>query len=130
MSTQITVIGRLIADPELRYAPSGVAMCAFTVVTSARRKQPDGKYEDVDTTFWSCVCWRQLAENLAECVKGDRVIVSGKAVQEEWTDKEGQKRKTFKIKAEDVGVSILFSPAKSQRMQRGGSALDADPWAA
>ncbi|HTF12215.1 MAG TPA: single-stranded DNA-binding protein [Asanoa sp.] len=131
MSAPITITGRLAGDPELRFSASGIAMCIFTVVTSSRRKQDDGTFADVDTTFWDCVCWRVLAENLAECVKGDRVIVAGKAVQDEWTDKEtGQKRRKVKVKADDVGVSLLFSPAKSQRMQRGGTVLDADPWAA
>lgn len=131
VSAPITILGRLAKEPELRFSASGIAMCIFTVVSSSRRKQPDGSYEDVDTTFWDCVCWRQLAENIAECAKGDRVIVTGKCAQEEWIDKEtGQKRRKFKIKAEDVGMSMLFTTAKSGRLERGGTVLDADPWAA
>lgn len=132
MSAPITITGRLAKDPELRFSASGIAMCVFTVVSSSRRKQDDGTFADVDTTFWDCVAWRQLAENLAECVKGDRVIVAGKAAQEEWTDKEtGAKRRKIKIKADDVGISMLFNGATAKRMERGAAnALRDDPWAA
>src|SRR5690606_5123010 len=92
MSAQITLVGRLTADPELRFTPTGTAVARFTVATSRRRKDGD-QWVDADTTFWVCTAWEQLAEHIAEhLTKGAAVIVVGQAHQTSWESEDGQKR--------------------------------------
>jgi len=84
MSAPITLTGRVVADPELKFGQSGNAVLNLRVVTSARRKTDEG-WQDVDTTFWRVAAFRQLAENAAESLsKGDGVIVVGKVKSREW----------------------------------------------
>lgn len=129
MSCAITISGRLAAEPELRFSPQGKAVCKFTVVESARRKNGD-KWEDVDTSFWRCVAFGQVAENVAESGrKGDAVILAGKIKQVQWETREGEKRSGVEVTVDDIGMSMKWTAAKSGRMQRGGDALDHDPWA-
>jgi single-strand DNA-binding protein len=94
MSTVVTLTGRLTADPELRFSASGAPVARFTVVTSRRVKDKQtGEWSDAETSFWDCVAFGQLAENVAESLaKGTAVIVTGRAAQEEWETKVGQKR--------------------------------------
>ena len=95
MSSTMTLTGRLTGAPELRFSASGVAVAAFTVVTSRRVKdQNTGEWSDSDTTYWDCKAFKQLAQNLVDSLdKGMEVIVVGRAVQESWEDKQsGQKR--------------------------------------
>jgi len=95
MSAPITLTGRLVADPEIKFGASGMPIASLRVVTSGRRKT-DAGWEDTDTTFWSVTAFRQLAENVAESlVKGDQVIVTGKVKSREWQDNDGNKRTAF-----------------------------------
>ena len=84
MSTPVNLTGRVVADPELRFSAKGSPVGRFTVVTSRRvRDSATGEWSDADTSFWDCVAFGQLAENIAESlVKGTAVIVSGRAAQE------------------------------------------------
>jgi single-strand DNA-binding protein len=63
--SQITIVGNLTADPELRYTASGKAVASFTVVESSRVKDGDG-WKDGPATFWRCSLWDSAAENLTE----------------------------------------------------------------
>lgn len=120
MSTSVTLAGRLTRDPELRFSKAGKPVATFTVVTSRRVKdQQSGEWSDTDTSFWNCVAFGELADNLAESAeKGTAVIVTGHAAQEEWTSKEGEKRRGVKVTAEDVAVSIRWHSAKVQAAGR------------
>src|SRR5262245_60349540 len=99
MSTQVTLRGRLTGDPEMRFTANGKPVARFSVVTSRRFKnERSGEWEDRDTTFWDCVAFGQLAENVAESLeKGTAVIVTGSAASEEWEGKDGQKRRSTKV---------------------------------
>jgi single-strand DNA-binding protein len=89
MSTTVTLTGRLTADPEMRFSAAGTPVARFTVVTSRRiRDKQSGEWSDLDTSFWDCVAFGQLAENVAESLtKGTAVIVNGRAAQERVGDK-------------------------------------------
>jgi single-strand DNA-binding protein len=129
----------LVADPNLRYSAKGSPVTRFSVVTSRRVKdQQSGEWRDEDTSFWDCVAFGQLGENVAESlVKGSAVIVTGRAAQEEWTDKEGQKRRSMKVTADEVAPSLRFATCKIAKTERSRPAAgngsrgqaDADPWA-
>lgn len=129
MSCNITVSGRLGAEPELRFSPQGKAVCKFVVVESGRKKVGD-KWEDVDTSWWRCVAFGTMAENIAESgTKGDAVILAGKIKQVSWETREGEKRSGIEVTVDDIGMSMKFTAAKSGRMQRGQSdAYTTDPW--
>lgn len=133
MSTPVTLPGRLVRDPEMRFSASGKAVTTFSVVTSRRvRNDQSGEWEDRDTTFWNCVAFGSLAENIAESAlsKGMAVIVCGRAYQEEWEAKDGSRRRSVKVTADDVAPSLRFASAKVARAQRDRGRQDRapDPW--
>jgi single-strand DNA-binding protein len=139
MSTAVTLNGRLTKDPELRYSANGKPLARFSVVTSRRVKDPQsGEWGEQDVTFWDVVAFGQLGENVAESlVKGSAVLVTGRAAQEEWTTKEGEKRRSMKVVADEVAPSLRFATCKVARSERSRPAAgngshgqaDADPWA-
>ena len=82
--TQITVVGNLVSDPELRYTPTGVAVANFRVASTPRTfDRQANEWKDGDSLFLTCNVWRQAAENVAESLqRGMRVIVSGRLRQQ------------------------------------------------
>lgn len=121
--TQITVIGNLTADPELRFTPSGAAVANFTVASTPRTfDRQSNEWKDAETLFMRCSVWREAAENVAESLqRGARVIVSGRLVSRSWEDKEsGQKRSVMEMQVDEVGPSLRYATAKVNKTQRGG----------
>lgn len=121
--TQITVIGNLTADPELRFTPSGAAVANFTVASTPRQfDRQSNEWKDGETLFMRCSVWREAAENAAESLqRGARVIVSGRLVSRSWEDKEtGQKRSVMEMQVDEVGPSLRYATAKVNKTQRGG----------
>lgn len=122
MSSTMTLTGRLTGAPELRFSASGVAVAAFTIVTSRRVKdQATGDWSDADTTFWECKAFKQLAENVCESLdRGMEVIAVGRAVQESWEDKQtGQKRSKIAVRVDSIGPSLRSATARVEKT--GGS---------
>src|SRR6478752_7132819 len=71
---QVTIVGNLTRDPELRYTPNGAALVKFGVAVSRRAPDESGQWRDVETSFFDVTAWRQLAENVAESLtQGTRV---------------------------------------------------------
>jgi single-strand DNA-binding protein len=129
--TAITVNGNLVADPELRYTPSGAAVVNFRVASTARIKTDEG-WKDGDTLFLTVNAWRDLAEHVAESArKGDRVIVTGRLRQRTYDSHDGGKVTVTEVEATDVGVSLQRVTAKLARAQRpngdGGAGQDEAP---
>ena len=147
--TQITMIGNLVDDPQLRYTPTGQAVASFRVASTPRFLDKNtNEWKDGDSLFLSCNVWRQAAENVAESLqRGMRVIVSGRLRQRSYETKEGEKRTVYEIEVDEVGPSLRNASAKVVRSSRatggqggtgggqggygsgGGRAAD-DPWAA
>src|SRR6201992_3612318 len=90
----ITVIGNLTDDPELRFTPSGAAVTNFTVASTPRvLDKASNEWKDGDALFMRCSIWRQAAENVAESLqKGMRVIATGVLKQRSFETREGAKR--------------------------------------
>src|SRR5215472_4686484 len=120
--TQITIVGNLVADPELRYTPSGQPVATFRVASTPRmRDNATGEWKDGDSLFLSCNVWRQAAENVAESLqRGMRVIVTGRLRQRNYETKEGEKRTVYEVEVDDVGPSLRNASAKVTRAQRSG----------
>lgn len=126
--TQITLIGNLTNDPELRFTPSGAAVAKFTVASTPRyMDRQTNEWKDGDTLFLQCQIWRQAAENVAESLtRGMRVIVSGRLKQRSYETKEGEKRTVFEVEVDEVGPSLRNATAKvTKTTKQGGGGFSA-----
>ena len=114
MLNHITIMGRLTRDPELRRTGSGVAVASFTLAVDRDfGKNENGERE---TDFIDCVAWRQTGEFVSKYfTKGRMAVVSGRLQIRSWTDKDGNKRRT----AEVVADNVYFGDSK--RDSDGGS---------
>ena len=119
--TPITVVGNLVADPELRFTASGQPVATFRVASTPRiRDNATNEWKDGDSLFLSCNVWRQAAENVAESLqRGMRVIVTGRLRQRNYETKEGEKRTVYEVEVDDVGPSLRNASAKVNRASRG-----------
>src|SRR3974377_1457305 len=120
--TQITIVGNLVDDPELRFTPSGQPVARSRVASTPRfRDNATGEWKDGDSLFLTCNVWRQAAEHVAESLtRGMRVIVSGRLRQRSYETKEGEKRTVYEIEVDDVGPSLRNASAKVNRVARSG----------
>lgn len=116
---------RIVADPELRFAPSGVAVCKIRMVAS-RRKQVDGEWQDTNTFWITGTAFKELAENIAENFsKGDLAVVSGQIETQEW-EQDGQKRSAPALLIEAIGKSLRFAgQSRGQGAQNRGQGAPA-----
>ena len=101
MLNHIVIMGRLTRDPELRRTGTGVAVTSFTVAVD----RDFGKNEngEKETDFIDCVAWRQTGEFVSKYfTKGRMAVVSGRLQIRSWTDKDGNKRRTAEVVADNV----------------------------
>ena len=121
--TPITVVGNIVADPELRYTPNGAAVANFRVASTPRRyDSQSNQWVDGDALFLTCNVWRQAAENVANSLrKGDRVIVNGRLRQRSYESKEGERRSVFEVEVDEVGPSLKYATANIQKSAPSGS---------
>jgi single-strand DNA-binding protein len=118
---QVTIVGNLTRDPELRYTPGGVAVANFDVAVNRRTRDASGEWKEADPSFFRCNVWRQQAENVAESLtKGTRVIVTGSLRQRSWETPEGQKRTTIELEVETCGPALEWAKAQVTRTPREG----------
>jgi single-strand DNA-binding protein len=129
--TNITIIGNLVSDPELRYTPTGQAVATFRVASTPRFLDKNtNEWKDGDSLFLSCNVWRQAAENVAESLqRGMRVIVSGRLKQRSYETREGEKRTVYEVEVDEVGPSLRNASAKVSRSSRssGGGGFGGQP---
>lgn len=103
---RVELIGNLTRDPELRYTPSGSAVCTFSVATNRTYVSDGEKKEEVD--FHRAVAWNKLAELCNQLLKkGNRVFISGRLQNRSWEGQDGQTRNVTEIVVEDM---IVLSP--------------------
>jgi single-strand DNA-binding protein len=111
---QVTVVGNLTDDPELRYTPNGAAVCKFRIAVNRRMPDGNGGWKDGETSFFSVNCWRTLAENAAESLtRGSRVVVAGRLNYRAWENEEGEK-------------SLRWATAKIERQSRSSATSGSD----
>ena len=120
--TSITVVGNLVADPELRFTPAGAAVANFRIASTPRRfNRQTSQWEDGEAMYLTCNVWRQAAENVAESLsKGMRVIGQGRLRQRSYESREGERRSIFEVEVDEVGPSLSFATAQVTRASRGG----------
>ena len=123
MLNHITIMGRLVRDPELRRTGSGVAVASFCVAVDRDFAPKDGGERKAD--FITCVAWRQTGEFISKYfTKGRMIVVDGRLEMRDWTDKEGNKRTTAEINVNNA----YFGDSK--RDGEGGNAYGGNPYAA
>jgi single-strand DNA-binding protein len=99
------LIGNLTRDPELRYTPSGTAVCSFRVATNRSWAPSDGGERKEETEFHRIVSWNKLAELCSQLlVKGRKVYVEGRLQTRSWDTPEGEKKYMTEVVAEDMVV--------------------------
>ena len=104
----ITLMGRLTRDPELRHTNSGTAVASFTIAVEHRASQ------EIHKDFIDVVAWRGTAEFVSKYfTKGQMIAVHGRLSIRDWTDKDGNKRKS----AEVVADNVYFTDSKKSRSE-------------
>ena len=122
MLNHITIMGRLTRDPELRRTGTGVAVASFTVAVDRDFSGRDGGEKETD--FIDCVAWRQTGEFVSKYfTKGSMIVVSGRLQIRNWNDKDGNKRRS----AEVVADNVYFG--ESKRSNEGNS-FESNPYTA
>ena len=110
---QITIIGNLGADPELRYTKNGRPLVTLSVATTRKAK------EETETVWHHVECWAELAENCAaSLVKGTRIMVTGRMDKQEFTTSSGEQRTKTLIVANEVAVSLVHQSVSVERNVR------------
>jgi single-strand DNA-binding protein len=124
----VTIVGNLTSDPELRFTPSGQAVASFTVASNSRYlDKTTNEWKDGDSVFMRCSVWRQYAENVAESLqRGMRVIVTGRLQQRSYETKEGEKRTVVECQVDEVGPALKSATAKVTKVQRAGGGFGGD----
>ncbi|MFI6215909.1 single-stranded DNA-binding protein [Nocardia brasiliensis] len=119
--TTLTIVGNVVADPEMRFTANGAAVVNFTVASTPRVfDRQSNQWKDGAALFMRCTMWRDAAENVNESLtKGARVIVTGKLQQRDYTDREGVKRYVMELVADEVGVSLKYAVAKPIKRSSG-----------
>ena len=101
MLNQIFIMGRLARDPEVRHTQSGVTVCSFTLAVD--RDIKDKQTGERKTDWIPVTAWRGTADLISRYLhKGDSIVVVGRLEIQEWTDKQGNKRTTPNVSAENV----------------------------
>ena len=121
--TIITLVGNCVNDPELKFLPSGVAVCNWTIASTPRTfdKQAN-EWKDGEAMFLNCSVWRQAAENVCETLsKGMRVTVQARLKSRTYETKEGDKRTVFEVEVDEVGPCLRYATAKVTKTQPGWS---------
>ncbi|MBO5953318.1 MAG: single-stranded DNA-binding protein [Oscillospiraceae bacterium] len=107
MLNHITIMGRMTRDPELRRTGSGVAVASFTLAVDRDFSGKDGGEKETD--FIDCVAWKGTGEFVSKYfAKGSMAVVSGRLQIRDWTDKDGNKRRS----AEVVANNVYFGDSK------------------
>lgn len=134
MTAQVTVVGNLTADPELRATKTGSSVLKVGVAVNRRWKNKQDEWEET-VSFFDVNAWGELADNVAASLsKGSRVIVSGRMEQQSWENKEGQKQSKVVLVADDIGVSMRKAQVSGiiktgQSAQQGKPAPKSQNWA-
>lgn len=101
---KVLLIGNLTRDPELRYTPSGAAVCTFGLATNRTYMASDGTKKE-EAEFTKIVCWNKLAELCSQLLtKGRKVYVEGRLQTRSWETPDGQNRQTTEVVIDDMRI--------------------------
>jgi single-strand DNA-binding protein len=133
MQFDLTIEGNVAEAPELRFTPSGKALCKFRLGHNTRRRTAAGEWVDGPTIWFTVAVWEALAERVAESIrKGDTVTVQSRSdlsVFAYINQTSGKAAGELQISAANVALSLRFNTAGSHRKPKPAVEVD-DPWAA
>ena len=122
MLNHIVIMGRLTRDPELRRTGSGIAVTSFSLAVDRDFSPKDGGERETD--FIDCVAWRSTGEFVSKYfTKGSMAVVSGRLQIRSWNDKDGNKRRS----AEVVADNVYFGDSKRSGDQQRSGSYDSAP---
>lgn len=118
----ITLAGRLTRPPELNWTPSGIPVAKFAVACNAmKRDKNTQEWVQGDPSFWDCVAWQDMAENIGNKLNtGDLVLLTGRVVKRPYEAKDGTTKQSVEITVEDIGLSLKWK-SKAEREQNRAS---------
>ena len=117
----VVLVGNVTRDPELRFTNTGQATATFGLAVNRRWQNRQTQEWEEATSFFDVVCWREMAENVAESlVRGSRVMVAGRLEQRSWESQDGDKRSKVEVVADEVGPSLRWATAQVTKNDRRG----------
>jgi single-strand DNA-binding protein len=118
--TPITITGNVVTAPSRRKTEAGHSVTSFRIASTERRfVKATGAWADGNSLFLSVTCWRDLADNVERCVvKGDPVVVTGHIYTREY-ELDGQRRASFEVTAEAVGLNLAKGTCAFTRTRSG-----------
>lgn len=128
----VTIVGNLADDPELRYTQGGLAVVSVRVGSTPRTwNRQTNAFEDGETVWVRCTAWREVAENVAQSLtKGSRVVVTGRLkAPSAYQSAQGEARASLELDIDEIGPSLRYATAAVTRRAREGGAGAVDtPW--
>lgn len=111
MATNVTIVGNVTEDPELRETKTGTKVANIGVAHNPRYyDQKAGEWKDGTPSFFRLSIWGPQAENVEGAVEsGDRVIATGSLRQSRWEDQDGNNRQAVEVDVDAIGLSLEFS---------------------
>jgi single-strand DNA-binding protein len=121
----VVLVGNITRDPELRFTPTGQATASFGLAVNRRWQNRQTQEWEEATSFFDIVCWREMAENVAESLgKGARVVVTGRLDQRSWETADGEKRSKIEVVADEIGPSLRWATAQVTKNERRGPGFE------
>lgn len=137
VTNQMTIVGNLTADPELRTVSGNKSVVSFTIATTPRSyNRSTQEWEDGEALFVRCSAWDEFAQNIAGSLKkGTRVFATG-VMKSRSYDKDGEKKTAQELQIDEVGPSLRYAQVDIRRTNKGPSRPqqesagkpDADGW--
>jgi single-strand DNA-binding protein len=109
----VTLVGNVVADPEVHVTSSGATVARFRVASTPRHlDRQTNEWKDGESVFLSCSVWRQAGENVAESLtRGMRVIVVGRLKQRSYRNEKGENNSAYEVEVDEVGPSLRYTTA-------------------
>lgn len=117
--SNVTLVGNMTRDAELRYTTGGRAIASFGIAVNRRWQNKTTQEWEEQVSFFNVTAWANLGENICQSlVKGSRVIVTGRLEQRSWETPEGEKRSVVEIVADEIGPSLRWATCEVTRTER------------
>jgi single-strand DNA-binding protein len=124
----VSLVGRITAEPNLRFTNNGKPWCTVRVACNDRKKDANGNWVDGESVFIDITVWR-AAESVSRLAKGAEVLVVGTLRQRDYETKEGEKRSGYEIVAEYIGSALRDANNNTTGFAPVASSTDSDLWA-
>lgn len=119
IDNNVTVVGNIVSDPELRFTAGGTALARLAIAHNRRWRDRSSGEQREETSFLNIQVWGELAEHVCESLRrGDLAVVVGRLEQRSWETPQGEKRSTVGIVASEVSPSLRWATCQVQKAQR------------